>query len=110
MSLACEFCLKAIMPRERLPARSATYSKKRGCLYFLCVPVSWLHQVPETQAVNEVGLFGNQNSVARPRSPKWEHTVKRLKEVWRSQLESDRGTLCSGCWTDRLISPPFVYT
>jgi len=46
------------------------------------VPVSWLHQVPEAQAVNEVGLFGNQNSVARPRTPKWEHTVKRLKEVW----------------------------
>ena len=46
------------------------------------VPVSWLHQVPEAQAVNEVGLFGNQNSVARPRSPKWEHTVKRLKDVW----------------------------
>lgn len=47
------------------------------------VPVSWLHKVPEARALNEVGLFGNQNSVARPRTPKWEHTVKRLKEVWR---------------------------
>jgi len=46
------------------------------------VPVTWLHKVPETQAVNEVGLFGNQNSVARPLTPKWEHTVKRLKELW----------------------------
>lgn len=50
------------------------------------VPVSWLHQVPESQAVNEVGLFGNQNSVARPRTPKWEHTVKRLKAVWMSNV------------------------
>lgn len=46
------------------------------------VPVVWLHQVPELQAVNEIGLFGNQNSVARPRAPKWEHTVKRLKDIW----------------------------
>lgn len=46
------------------------------------VPVTWLHKVNESQAVNEVGLFGNQNSVARPRTPKWEHTVKRLKSIW----------------------------
>ncbi len=46
------------------------------------VPVKWLHHVDETKAVNEVGLFGNQNSIARPRSSKWDHTVKRLKEVW----------------------------
>ena len=45
-------------------------------------PVSWLHKVPEVNSVNEVGLFGNQNSVARPRTPKWVHTVKRLKEIW----------------------------
>jgi hypothetical protein len=47
------------------------------------VPVTWLHKVPESSAINEVGLFGNQNSVARPRTPKWEHTVTRLKELWR---------------------------
>lgn len=46
------------------------------------VPVSWLYKVPESQSVNEVGLFGNQNSVARPRTPKWDHTVKRLREIW----------------------------
>jgi hypothetical protein len=43
------------------------------------VPVTWLHKVPESSAINEVGLFGNQNSVARPRTPKWEHTVTRLE-------------------------------
>lgn len=47
------------------------------------VPVSWLHKVPESQAVNEIGLFGNQNSVARPRTPKWEHTVNRLRTIWQ---------------------------
>lgn len=46
------------------------------------VTVSWLHHVDESHAVNEVGLFGNQNTVARPRTPKWDHTVNRLKEVW----------------------------
>lgn len=46
------------------------------------VPVSWLHKVPISEAVNEVGLFGNQNSVARPRTSKWDHTVKRLKAIW----------------------------
>ena len=46
------------------------------------VPVNWLHKVPAADAVNEVGLFGNQNSVARPRTPKWAHTVTRLKELW----------------------------
>ncbi len=46
------------------------------------VPVQWLHKVAVHEAVNEVGLFGNQNSVARPRTPKWEHTVTRLKELW----------------------------
>ncbi|CAO1659107.1 Endonuclease NucS C-terminal domain-containing protein [Halomonas sp. NYA30] len=46
------------------------------------VAVNWLHKVPASKAVNEVGLFGNQNSVARPRAPKWEHTVARLKELW----------------------------
>jgi len=47
------------------------------------VPVRWLHHVDIQQAFNEVGLFGNQNTVARPRTPKWAHTVKRLKVVWK---------------------------
>lgn len=47
------------------------------------VPVKWLYHVAVNQAVNEVGLFGNQNSIARPRTPKWEHTVNRLKNIWK---------------------------
>lgn len=44
------------------------------------VPVEWVHTVPETQAVREVGMFGNQNTVCRPKTPKWRSTVDRLKE------------------------------
>lgn len=43
------------------------------------VRVQWLDTVPESKAVNEVGLFGNQNTVCQPTTPKWRHTVERLK-------------------------------
>jgi hypothetical protein len=43
------------------------------------VRVKWLDTVPENKAVNEVGLFGNQNTVCQPTTPKWRHTVERLK-------------------------------
>lgn len=44
------------------------------------VRVEWLDTVPTSKAVNEVGLFGNQNTVCQPTTPKWRHTVERLKE------------------------------
>ena len=43
------------------------------------VRVVWLDTVPDSKAVNEVGLFGNQNTVCQPTTPKWRHTVERLK-------------------------------
>lgn len=43
------------------------------------VRVKWLETVPENRAFNEVGLFGNQNTVCQPTTPKWRHTVDRLK-------------------------------
>lgn len=46
------------------------------------VPVRWQHTVSRDEAFSEVGLFGNQNTVCKPRSPKWRHSVERLKEVW----------------------------
>ncbi|MEN9314876.1 MAG: hypothetical protein RIS35_1269, partial [Pseudomonadota bacterium] len=46
------------------------------------VRVKWLQTVPESQAFNEVGLFGNQNSVCQPTTPKWRHTVERLKAAF----------------------------
>lgn len=44
------------------------------------VRVEWVHTVPLEQAVREKGFFGNQNSVAKPKSRKWGHTVERLKQ------------------------------
>lgn len=41
--------------------------------------VTWLDTVPDSKAINEVGLFGNQNTVCQPTTPKWRHTVERLK-------------------------------
>lgn len=43
-------------------------------------PVRWIKTVPMEQAISETGFFGNQNVVARPRDPKWEHTVQRLRK------------------------------
>ena len=46
------------------------------------VGVEWIKTVALKDAVKEPGFFGNQNTVARPRSPKWSHTVGRLKARW----------------------------
>jgi hypothetical protein len=46
------------------------------------VPMRWLYTVPLEKAVQEVGMFGNQNTVCRPTTPGWRHTVERLKERW----------------------------
>jgi hypothetical protein len=48
------------------------------CEYF--VPVQWLQTVPLESAVQEIGLFGNQNTICKPTAPKWRSTVERLKE------------------------------
>ncbi|WP_337175652.1 endonuclease NucS domain-containing protein [Paludisphaera sp.] len=48
------------------------------CEYF--VPVRWLQTLPVAQAFAEIGLFGNQNTVCKPTTPKWRTTVERLKE------------------------------
>lgn len=44
------------------------------------VRVKWLKTVDENKAIKEKGFFGNQNTVARPRTPKWDYTVERLKK------------------------------
>lgn len=46
------------------------------------VRVKWLDTVDANRAFNEVGLFGNQNTVCQPTTPKWRHTVERLKTVF----------------------------
>ena len=53
------------------------------------VRVKWLDTVDASQAFSEVGLFGNQNTVCQPTTPKWRHTVERLKGVFPRWNGSD---------------------
>lgn len=46
------------------------------------VAVKWLDTLGSNKAFNELGLFGNQNTVCQPTTPKWRHTVERLKTVF----------------------------
>ncbi|MEH6446020.1 MAG: hypothetical protein V7784_19175 [Oceanospirillaceae bacterium] len=46
------------------------------------VPVRWLHTTALTSPFTEIGLFGNQNTACKPTTPKWSHTVSRLKQAW----------------------------
>jgi hypothetical protein len=46
------------------------------------VRVEWLDTVDAKHGVNELGLFGNQNTVCQPTTPKWRYTVERLKNVF----------------------------
>jgi hypothetical protein len=43
------------------------------------VRVEWLKTVSLDKAIKEKGLFGNQNSVAKPKARNWPHTIERLK-------------------------------
>jgi hypothetical protein len=47
------------------------------------VPVEWLHTVAEAEAVQELGMFGNQNTVCKPVTPGWRATVDQLKARFR---------------------------
>lgn len=53
------------------------------------VRIRWLDTVPENKAFNEVGLFGNQNTVCQPTTPKWRHTVDRLKVAFPGWAKSE---------------------
>ena len=46
------------------------------------VPVRWLDTGPLDQAVHRTGMFGNQNTVAAPKTPAWRTTVEQLKEAF----------------------------
>lgn len=43
------------------------------------VGVRWLKVVNSEKAIHEKGFFGNQNTVARPKSRRWDHTISRLR-------------------------------
>jgi hypothetical protein len=50
------------------------------CEYF--VPVTWIKAVELTAAIHELGFFGVPSTLCRPTSPRWRHTVDRLKAIF----------------------------
>jgi hypothetical protein len=46
------------------------------------VPVEWLKTVDIKKGIQEVGMFGNQNTICKPKTPKWRKTVERLKKFF----------------------------
>lgn len=56
-------------------------------VYF--VLVNWLVAVTLDQAIAKIGLFGNQNTVYKPTTPRWRLTVERLKSdgIWINGLQ-----------------------
>jgi hypothetical protein len=78
---------KVETPTGELPAvdvlRGAAYHREflndpERMEYF--VPIRWMQTVPVDKAVQEIGLFGNQNTVCKPTALKWRSTVERLKQ------------------------------
>ncbi|AKQ63704.1 hypothetical protein A176_000616 [Myxococcus hansupus] len=66
--------LEVLQHAERYRATADDLEKAE---YF--VRVKWLDTVPDSRAINELGLFGNQNTVCQPTTPKWRFTVEKLK-------------------------------
>lgn len=77
-------CLE-VLQHAPLYERNADNPEKAE--YF--VKVKWLDAVPAANAINEVGLFGNQNTVCQPTTPKWRHTVERLKTYFPHWIGTD---------------------
>jgi hypothetical protein len=77
--------LPALMVLRHADKYRLTANDPERAEYF--VRVRWLDTVPELKAVNEVGLFGNQNTVCQPTTPKWRHTVDRLKVAFPKWVE-----------------------
>ena len=50
------------------------------------VPVEWLTTVDISNGVREVGMFGNQNTICKPKTPKWSKTVERLKKYFNIEV------------------------
>jgi hypothetical protein len=65
-----------------LPVRAANMRKEADDpeIAEYLVRMKWLATEPVNRAVKEKGFFGNQNTVAKPRTPKWDFTVQRLKQ------------------------------
>lgn len=66
------------VPITQLPVKAANMFDAQHGEHL--VGVRWIKTVPANGARRERGFFGNQNTVARPRDPKWNYTVERLKK------------------------------
>jgi hypothetical protein len=71
--------------RHIFDVTKATYHREvaddeKKAEYF--VPVEWIETRSLADAVSEVGMFGNQNTVCRPRTLKWNETVDRLRKYF----------------------------
>lgn len=77
-------CMEVLQHAERYKQAADDPDKAE---YF--VRVEWLHTVTADNAVTEVGFFGNQNTVCRPRTPVWRHTVDRLKTYFPNWNPTD---------------------
>ena len=65
--------------------KSATYHREfvsdaETVEYF--VAIDWSETRALSEAINEAGMFGNQNTVCAPKTPKWRSTVERLKSLF----------------------------
>jgi len=47
------------------------------------VKVKWINTYSREQAYDELGFFGNQNSVCKPTAARWRNTVDRLKDKFK---------------------------
>jgi len=74
------------------------------CEYF--VPVDWIKIVPLEQAIPTTGLFGTQNTVSKPTTPKWQTTVETLRRAFKiPKRESRNSAKTTGSAKERAFVP-----
>ena len=90
-----------VIEEEAVPARQAVFRYNNEKKYFhelrlhgtynrelaaekeeYVVKVKWIKTIAQKKAVSEYGFFGNQNTVCRPKTEKWDFTINRLKKLW----------------------------
>jgi hypothetical protein len=80
-------CLEVLSTNAQLSQKASDPDKAE---HF--VRIHWLDTVPEAKAVRELGFFGNQNTVCQPTTPKWRHTVERLKTYFPKWDQAANGS------------------
>ena len=68
---------------EDLKLSGNYFHSKNPDLAEYVVKVKWIKTVQTSDAVKELGFFGNQNTVCRPTTEKWVFTIDRLKKCWK---------------------------